>query len=129
MITYVKMINAVKKMKFGKVTGSSEVNIEMIIASGKIGVKVLMELCLRVLDGKGIPGEWQTSFVVPIYKRRGDVMSCGSYGGIKLLKHAMKIVEKRLRDIVNLNELKFGFMPKKSKVYGLFALKRKEEEL
>ena len=38
--------------------------------------------------------------------RSGDVMSCGSYRGVKLLEHAMKIVEKilerRIRTLVNL---------------------------
>ena len=29
-------------------------------------------------------------------KEKGNVMSCGSYKGVKLLKHAMKIVERVL---------------------------------
>jgi len=29
-----------------------------------------------------------------IYKGKGDPMECGSYRGIKLLEHAMKIVER-----------------------------------
>ena len=33
--------------------------------------------------------------IVPIFKK-GDVMSCGSYRGAKLLEHAMKIVERVL---------------------------------
>ena len=39
-------------MKSGKATGTSEVSVEMIVASGEIGVKVMMELCQRVLDGR-----------------------------------------------------------------------------
>ena len=52
-----------------------------------------MELCQRVLDGRGMPDEWKTSVIVPIFKGKGDVMSCGSYRRVKLLEHAMKIVE------------------------------------
>ena len=65
-------------MKSGKATGPSEVSVGMIVARGEIRVKVMMELCLRVLDGRGMPDEWKTSVIVPIFKGKDDVMSCGS---------------------------------------------------
>ena len=89
-------VEAMQKMKSGKATGPSEVNVKMIVASGEIEVKVMMELCQRVLYGRGMPDEWKTSVIVPIVKGRSGVMSCGSYREMKLLKHAMKIVEKVL---------------------------------
>ena len=91
-----EIVEAMQRMKSGKVTGPSEVSVEMIVASGKIGVKVMMELCQRVLDDRGMPDEWKTSVIVPIFKGKGDVMSCGSYRGVKLLEHARKIVERVL---------------------------------
>ena len=33
---------------------------------------------------------------LPIYKGKGDPIECGSYRGIKLLEHAMKVVEGSL---------------------------------
>ena len=42
--------------------------------------------------------EWKTSVVVPIYKAKGDVMDCGACKGVKLLEHAMKIVERVLEN-------------------------------
>ena len=64
-----------------------------------------------------MPNEWKTSVIVPIFKEKGDVMSCGSYREVKLLEHAMKIVERvlerRIRTLVNLNKMQFGFMPVK----------------
>ena len=68
----------------------------MIVASGEIEVKVIMELCQHVLDGREMPDEWKTSVIVPIFKGKGNVMSCGSYRGVKLLEHAMKIVKRVL---------------------------------
>ena len=44
-----------KKMKLGKASELSEVSIEMINASGKVGIEAMMELCQKVLDGKGMP--------------------------------------------------------------------------
>ena len=46
------IVEAVQSMKSGKATGPSEVSEGMIVASGVIGVKVMMELCQRVLDGR-----------------------------------------------------------------------------
>ena len=99
---------------------------------GEIGVKVMMELCQRVLDGRGMTDEWKTSVIVPIFKGKGDVMSCGSCREVKLLEHAMKIVERvlerRIRTLVSLNEMQFGFMPGKGTVGAIFIVRRMQEE-
>ena len=95
-VTYEEVIKAMNNMKLGKAAGPSEVNMDMIMASGKFGVGVLKKLCQRVLDGKGMPEEWKTSVVVSIFKGKGDVMDCGAYRGVKLLEHAMKIDERVL---------------------------------
>ena len=70
--------------------------------------------------------------VVPIFKGNGDVISCGLYRGVKLLEHAMKIVErvleKRIRTLVKLNEMQFGFMPAKGTMDAIFIVRRMKEE-
>ena len=119
-VTYEEVIKAMNKMKLGKAAGLFEVNMDMIMASGKFGVGVLKKLCQRVLDGKGMPEEWKTSVVVPIFKGKGDVMDCGAYRGVKLLEHAMKIVErvqeKRIRELVKVDDMQFGFMPGRARL-------------
>ena len=119
-------------MKAGKAVGPSEVSTEMIAASGEVGIRVMMELCQRLLDGKGMPEEWKTSVVIPIFKGKGDAMNCGAYRGVKLLEHGMKIVErvleKKIRLLVSLDEMQFGFMPGKSTTDALFILRRMQEE-
>ena len=70
-VTYEEVMEAMNKIKLGKAAGPSEVNMDMIMASGKFGVGVLKKLCQRVLDGKGMPEEWKTSAVVPIFERKG----------------------------------------------------------
>ena len=84
------------------------------------------------MDGKGIPADWAMSVVVPIFKGKGDAMSCGSYRGVKLLEHAMKIVErvmeKRLRQMVTIDKMQFGFMPGKGTIDAVFILRRLQEE-
>ena len=131
-VTRNEIVEAMQRMKSGKATGTSEVSVDMIVASGKIRVKVMMELCQRVLDDRGMPDEWKTSVIVPIFKGKGDVMSCGSCREVKLLEHAMKIVEKALErqipTLVNLNEMQFGFMLGKGTVDAIFIVRRMQEE-
>ena len=61
-----------------------------------------------------MPDEWKIGVIVPIFIRKGDVISCGSYRGVKLLEHAMEIVERTLerqiQTLINLNEMQFGFI-------------------
>ena len=61
-----EVIEAMNNMKLGKAAGPSEVDMDMIIASGKFGVGVIKKLCQRVFAGKGMPEEWKTSVVVSI---------------------------------------------------------------
>ena len=123
---------AIRKMKQGKAAGLSEVTTEMIVAGGRIAEEVMLQLCQRVLDGKGIPNEWKTSVVVPIFNGKGDVMNCGSYRGVKLLDHGMKIIERvlerRIRALVDVDEAQFGFMPGKGTIDALFLVRRLQEE-
>ena len=77
-VTDEEVMEAMNKMKLGKAVRLSEVNKDMIIASGKLGVGVIKKLCQRVLDGKRMPEEWKTSVVVPIFKRKGDIINCGA---------------------------------------------------
>ena len=81
-VTYEEVMEAMNKMKLGKAAGPFEVNMDMIMESGKFGVGVLKKLCQRALDGKGMPEEWKTSVVVPIFKGKGDVMDCGACKGV-----------------------------------------------
>ena len=71
--------------------------------------------------------------VLPIYKDKGDPMECGSYNrGIKLLEHAMKVVEKifehRIRQLI---EVDFGFVKGKGTTDAIFLamIAETEEEL
>ena len=104
----------------------------MISASGEVGVSVMMELCQRVLDGKGMPDDRQTSVLAPIFKGKGDVTNCNTYRKVKLLEHAMKIVERvlerRIRELVNIDSMQFGFMPARGTTDALFVVRRMQKE-
>ena len=108
------MREAFRKVKQGKPAELCEITTEMIVAGGKIAEKVVIQLHQRVMDGKEVPNEWKTSAVVTIFNGKEDVMSCGSYKGVKLLEHAMKIIERvlerRIRALFDFDEELFGFI-------------------
>jgi len=72
--------------------------------------------------------ELRSSIIVPIYKDKGDIQDCSNYRGIKLMSHTMKIWEKiidsRLRSMVKIGNEQFGFMPGRSTIDAIFALRQ-----
>ena len=97
-----------QKIKSGKATGTSEVSVKIIAASGKIRVKVIKNLCQHVLDGIQMPNEWNTRVIVAIFKRNSGVMSHGSYRGVKLLENGMKNVERKLEANTNVDQFEWN---------------------
>ena len=65
-----------------------------MILQGDIGTQWILELCNGIAKKGCIPEDWKSSVVLPIYKGMCDPMECASYRGIKLLKRAMKVVER-----------------------------------
>ena len=131
-VAHNEIVEAMQKIKSVKATEPSEVSMEMIVSSDGIGVKVMIKLCQHVLDGRGMPNVRKTGVIVSFFKGKNDVMSCGSYRGVKLLEHAMKIVERvlerQIRTLVNLNKMQLGFMPEKGTVGAIFIVRRMQEE-
>ena len=62
------ILEAFIHLKIGRTPGPSEVYAKMILASGDVGIRVLMELCQRTQDGKWTPADWATSAAIPIFK-------------------------------------------------------------
>ena len=56
----------------------------------------------------------------------------GAFRGVKLLEHGMKVVErvfeKRLRAVVDIDDMQCGFMPGKGTVDALFIVRMLQEK-
>ncbi|KAK3574586.1 hypothetical protein QTP86_010846 [Hemibagrus guttatus] len=114
-------------MKSGKAVGPDDIPVEVWKCLGEAAVEFLANLFNRVLESERMPEEWRRSVLVPIFKNKGDVQSCSNYRGIKLMSHTMKlwerVVEARLRKVVDICEQQYGFMPRKSTTDAIFALR------
>ncbi|KAF7663482.1 hypothetical protein LDENG_00210270 [Lucifuga dentata] len=82
------------------------------VLTGEVAVEFLTRLFNEILESERMPEEWRRSVLVPIFKNKGDVQSCGNYRGIKLMSHTMKlwerVVEARLRAEVSISEQQYG---------------------
>ena len=95
-----------------------------MVCSGDTGTQWILDLCNGIVKEGNIPEDWKSSVVLPSYKGKGDPMECGSYRGIKLLEHAMKVVEKifehRIRQQIKIDDMQFGFMKGKGTTDAIF---------
>ena len=44
-------------------------------------------------DGK-VPADWKQSFIVCLYKEKGDALDRGIHRGLKLTEQSMKVIER-----------------------------------
>ena len=70
--------------------------------------------------------------VVPVYEGMGDPMECGSYRGIKLLEHAMKVVERmcehRIWQQIDVSDMQFGFRKGEGTTDASFIVRQMQEK-
>jgi len=63
---------------------------------------------------------------------KGAPMECGFYRGIKLLEHAMKVVERifedRIRQQIDIDDMQFGFMKGKGTTDAIFIVAQLQEK-
>ena len=83
-ITIDMVKKAISQMKAGKAPGPSGIVVEMIRAAGDMGASMIRDLAVAVIrDGK-VPSDWEQSFIVCLYKGKGDALERGNYRGLKL---------------------------------------------
>ena len=70
----------------------------MLLHHSDVKMQIYCRIKLFIVKEGCIPEDWKSSVVLPIYKGKEDPMECGSYRGIKLLEHAMKVVERIFED-------------------------------
>jgi hypothetical protein len=128
---------AIRRMKEEKAAGPTGVVAEMFKAMGEDGVRRMTELCNEVVREGKIPEDWSRSWMVSIYKGKGDALECGSYRGVKLLEHGLKVfervVEARLRRNIMegricIDDMHFGFMPGRGTTDAVFVVRQVQEK-
>ena len=98
--------------------------IEVWENMGEQGI-VFLEKELNEVITSGISPSWRLSELTPLFKGKGSILECSNYRGIKLVSHTLKLLERiidqRLRTIVELGNIQFGFRRGRSTMDPVFA--------
>ena len=121
----------IKKMQNNKACGPDGVPTESLRLVDTIDPMLICDQMNAALE-KGIPTVWRTSILTPLCKGRGNVTECNNYRGITLMCHGMKLyerlVEDRLRQVVEISSTQYGFQQGKSTTELIFALRMMQEK-
>src|SRR5213083_131660 len=131
-ISVAAVSSAISKAKSGKAAGPSGVAADMLKAAGEAEVKWVTDICNEVVRSGVVPVDWRRSWMVNVYKGKGNALECSSYRGIKLLEHVLKVLERvieaRLRKTVKIDEMPFGFCPGKGTTDAIFIVRQVQEK-
>ena len=127
-ITIDMVKKAISQMKAGKAPGPSGIVVEMIRAAGDMGRDLAVAI---IRDGK-VPSDWEQSFIVCLYKGKGDALERGNYHGLKLTEQVMKILERivdgLIRQLVSIDDSQFGFVPGRGTTDAIFVVRQLQEK-
>ena len=66
------------------------------------------------------------SFIFSVFEDKGEAIDRGNYRDLKLTEHMLKeverIIEVVIRDVVNIDDTQFGFMPGRKVIFTLHLL-------
>ena len=95
-------------------------------------MKWVTDVCNEVVSSGVVPIDWKRSWMVNVYKCKRSALECSSYRGIKLLEHVLKVlegvIEARIRKIVKMDDIQFGFSPGKGTTDSIFIVCQVQEK-
>ena len=100
--------------------------------SGDMGASMIRDLVAAInCDGK-VPSDWEQSFIVCLYKGKGDALERGNYRGLKLTEQVMKVLERivdgLIRQVVSIDDSQFGFVPGRGTTDAIFVVRQLQEK-
>ena len=115
-----------------KAAGPSGIIIDMLKAAGNDGIVFLGELITSVMMNGKIPRDWGMSFILSLYKGKGDALDRGSYRGFKLTEHVMKVMEKIvdeiIRAMIDIDEMQYAFVQERGTTEAIFITRQLQEK-
>ena len=119
-------------MASGKAAGPSGIVAEMLKPVGEAGAEEVRDLVENIISEGCIPTDWQESFIVNLYKGKGDALNRGNYRGLKLIEQVMKVlecvVEGLIRQRVEIDEMQCGFMSDSGTTDAIFIVRQLQEK-
>ena len=131
-ITLEMITKAISKMTSGKAAGPSGIVAEMLKPIGEAGAVEVRDLIEDIISEGCIPTDWQESFIVNLYKGKGDALNRGNYRGWKLIEQVMKVLERVVQELirqrVEIDEMQRGFMSGRGTTDAIFIVRQLQEK-
>ena len=119
-------------MKSGKAAGPSGIVVEMLKTAGSKGIEFLRELIISVVKHGKIPEDWEMSYILNLFKGKGDALDRSNYRGLKLTEHVMKVMERivdgLIREMIVIDEMQFAFVPGRGTTDAIFIIRQLQEK-
>ena len=91
-----------------------------------------MDLVEEVCSTGGIPEDREESLILSLYKGKGEALDRGNYRGLKLTDKAMKLLKHvldfQIRQMVNIDEMQYGFVPGRGTTDVIFIVRQLQEK-
>ena len=131
-ITVEMVTCAIKQLKTGKAAGPSGIVAEMLKGACESIAPRLTLLINKIIRNGKVPDEWNESYIINLFKGKGDTFECGNYRGLKLLDVLQKVLERILviiiRKQISIDGMQFGFMPGRGTTDAIFILRQMQEK-
>ena len=71
-----------------------------------------------------MPSDWEMSIIINCFKGKGDAVEHENFRGLKVFEG---VIEKYIREAVNIDDMQFGFMPGKGTMDAIFITRIMQE--
>ena len=93
---------------------------------------MIRDLAAAIIRDDKVPSNWEQSFIVCLYKGKGDTLESGNHHGLKLTEQVMKVLERivdgLIRELVSVDDPQFGFIPGRGTTDAIFFVRHLQEK-
>ena len=97
-----------------------------------MGASMICDLAAVIICNGKVPSNWEQSFIVCLYKGKGDALERGNYRGLKLTEQVMKVLERivdgLIRQLASIDDSQFGFVPGRGITDATFVVRQLQEK-
>ena len=93
---------------------------------------MICDLPAAIICDDKVPSDWEQSFIICLYKGKGDALERENYRGLKLTEQVMKVLERivdgLIRQFVSIEYSQFGFVPGSGTTDTNFVVRQLQEK-
>ena len=80
--------------------GLSGIVVEMLLAAGDMGTSMIHDLAAAIILSGKVPSDWEQSFIVCLYKGKGDALKRGNYRSLQLTEQVTEVLERVVKGLI-----------------------------